>query len=78
MLYFALGLQQLAGLDGLIIPGGESTTLIQLMDASSFWKPLGAFVEAGKSIRGTCAGLILLARDVFNPFRKSLTGIFWK
>ncbi|HAG55272.1 MAG TPA: pyridoxal 5'-phosphate synthase glutaminase subunit PdxT, partial [Dehalococcoidia bacterium] len=52
---------QLEGLDGLIIPGGESTTLIKLMDVFDFWDPLRAWIEAGRPTFGTCAGAILLA-----------------
>jgi 5'-phosphate synthase pdxT subunit len=57
---------------GLIIPGGESTTLLKLMDAWSFVPALEKFHAAGKSIFGTCAGLILLAREVERPAQFSL------
>jgi 5'-phosphate synthase pdxT subunit len=63
---------ELDGLDGLIIPGGESTTLLKLMDAFRFWTPIETFHASGKPIFGTCAGLILLARDVENPHQRSL------
>lgn len=63
---------QLRDLSGLIIPGGESTTLIKLMDSGRFWDPLGDFAERGHPILGTCAGMILLAREVRNPPQKSL------
>jgi len=63
---------QLDGVDGLIIPGGESTTLLKLMDACAFWEPLGAFAAAGRPVFGTCAGMILLAREVVNPPQRSL------
>ncbi|NKB69722.1 MAG: pyridoxal 5'-phosphate synthase glutaminase subunit PdxT [Candidatus Latescibacteria bacterium] len=63
---------QLDQVHGLIMPGGESTTLIKLMDAYSFWEPLQAFAGAGKPILGTCAGMILLAGQVLNPAQKSL------
>jgi len=62
---------QLEGLDGLIIPGGESTTLIKLMDVFDFWDPLRAWIEAGRPTFGTCAGAILLAAEVRNPEQKS-------
>ena len=62
----------LADLDGLVIPGGESTTLIKLMDSSNFWESLQNFADAAKPILGTCAGMILLARQVDNPPQKSL------
>jgi 5'-phosphate synthase pdxT subunit len=63
---------QLGDVDGLIIPGGESTTLLRLMDEWRFGPVLEAFHRAGKPIFGTCAGLILLARDVENPRQLSL------
>jgi pyridoxal 5'-phosphate synthase pdxT subunit len=64
--------QELEGLDGLVIPGGESTTLLKLMDEWRFVPALEKFHGAGKPIFGTCAGLILLARDVENPRQSSL------
>jgi 5'-phosphate synthase pdxT subunit len=63
---------QLARVDGLIIPGGESTTLLKLMEAWDFVPALEKFHGAGKPLFGTCAGLILLARDVTNPKQWSL------
>ena len=63
---------QLDGLDALVIPGGESTTLIKLMDAFDFWEPLGAFIASGRPVFGTCAGAILLASEVLNPRQRCL------
>ena len=63
---------QLAGIQGLIIPGGESTTLLKLMESYDYWSALEAFVATGKPVLGTCAGLILLAREVLNPPQASL------
>jgi 5'-phosphate synthase pdxT subunit len=63
---------ELADVDGLIIPGGESTTLLKLMDAWGFVPALEKFHADGRPIFGTCAGLILLARDVENPKQFSL------
>jgi len=63
---------QLADLDGLIIPGGESTTLLKLIDAWGFVPTLEKFHADGKPIFGTCAGLILLAREVSSPTQPSL------
>ena len=63
---------QLADLDGLIIPGGESTTLLKLMDAWGFVPALEAFHASGAPIFGTCAGLIVTAREVTNPAQFSL------
>jgi 5'-phosphate synthase pdxT subunit len=57
---------------GLIMPGGESTTLLKLIDRWAFGPALQKFHAAGKPIFGTCAGLILLARDVQNPSQPSL------
>ena len=64
--------EQLADVDGLIMPGGESTTLLKLMHEWGFVPALEAFHGAGKPIFGTCAGLILLARDVESPRQFSL------
>ena len=63
---------QLEALDALVIPGGESTTLIKLMDAFDFWGPLDAFIASGRPVFGTCAGAILLASEVLNPRQRSL------
>jgi pyridoxal 5'-phosphate synthase pdxT subunit len=63
---------QLDEVDGLIMPGGESTTLLKLIDAWDFVPALEKFHAAGKPIFGTCAGLILCARDVDNPSQRSL------
>jgi 5'-phosphate synthase pdxT subunit len=62
---------ELEAVDGLVLPGGESTTLLRLM-GEEFPPALRAFHAAGKPIYGTCAGLILLARDVRNPRQSSL------
>ena len=52
------------GIDGLIIPGGESTTIGKLMVRYGFQEPIRGLAKAGKPLWGTCAGLILMARDV--------------
>ena len=65
-------IEQLADVDGLVIPGGESTTLLKLMDEWQFVPALGKFHAEGKPMFGTCAGLILLAREVENPRQPSL------
>ncbi len=54
----------LEGLDGLIIPGGESTTMCILAQKEGLIKPLQSFVRSGKTVWGTCAGMILLADHV--------------
>lgn len=56
--------EQLIGLNGLIIPGGESTTIGKLAVRWGLIEPLKAFVAAGKPVWGTCAGLIMLARSI--------------
>ena len=61
-----------AGLDGLILPGGESTTHLKLLDEEGLREPLMVFAKRGGAIFGTCAGAILLARDVRNPPQASL------
>jgi 5'-phosphate synthase pdxT subunit len=63
---------ELPAVDGLIIPGGESTTLLKLMDTWGFVPALEKFHAEGKPIFGTCAGLIVLAREVENPSQFSL------
>ncbi len=62
--------EQLGGLDGLIIPGGESGTFLKLLDADGLAQ-LRQFV-ATKPTFGTCAGCILLAREVENPSQAGL------
>jgi 5'-phosphate synthase pdxT subunit len=55
--------QQLEGLDGLIIPGGESTTIGKLAAQYGLLDPIRALANAGKPLWGTCAGMIFMARD---------------
>ena len=64
--------RQLDQIGGLIMPGGESTTLLKLLDEWEFVPALEKFHAAGKPVMGTCAGLILLARDVESPKQPSL------
>ncbi|WP_269773795.1 pyridoxal 5'-phosphate synthase glutaminase subunit PdxT [Bacillus safensis] len=56
--------EELESVDGLIIPGGESTTMRRLMDTYQFIDPIKAFAAQGKPIFGTCAGLIMLAKHI--------------
>ena len=56
--------EALGALDALILPGGESTTMSRLLDTSGLREPLGARLADGLPVLGTCAGLILLAREV--------------
>ena len=62
---------QLAGLDGLILPGGESTTMLRFLQKHGFFEALEEFC-ANRPVFGTCAGAILLAREVRNPVQRSL------
>jgi 5'-phosphate synthase pdxT subunit len=55
---------QLEGIDALIIPGGESTTIARLILSNGFQQPLRDFCASGKPTWGTCAGAILLAKEV--------------
>ncbi|MDQ0163930.1 pyridoxal 5'-phosphate synthase glutaminase subunit PdxT [Aeribacillus alveayuensis] len=55
---------QLEDIDGLILPGGESTTMRRLIDKYGFMEPLKKFIAGGKPVFGTCAGLILLAKKI--------------
>jgi 5'-phosphate synthase pdxT subunit len=54
----------LGALDALILPGGESTTVSQLLDSSGVRAPLAQLLADGLPVLGTCAGMILLAREV--------------
>lgn len=56
--------QDLAEVDGLIIPGGESTTIGKLAVQYKLLEPMQAFIDAGNAVWGTCAGLIFLAKDI--------------
>jgi len=61
---------ELADLDGLVLPGGESTTFLKHLERAGFYDALDAFVRS-KPVFGTCAGCILLAKDVSNPPQRS-------
>jgi 5'-phosphate synthase pdxT subunit len=65
---------QLDGLDGLIIPGGESTTFLKHLERDGFFTALDSFVRRTPTF-GTCAGVILLAQDVLNPAQASLAAL---
>jgi 5'-phosphate synthase pdxT subunit len=66
--------EDLADLDGLIIPGGESTTFLKHLERAGFFDALHTFVRH-KPTFGTCAGAILLAKDVTNPPQRSLAAM---
>jgi len=61
----------LRDLDGLILPGGESTTMLKFLERSQFFEVLKDFCST-RPVFGTCAGAILLATDVRNPAQRSL------
>jgi 5'-phosphate synthase pdxT subunit len=63
--------EELEGLDGLILPGGESTTMLKFLEKRHFFDALKQFCHK-RPVFGTCAGTILLARDVRNPVQRSL------
>jgi 5'-phosphate synthase pdxT subunit len=62
----------LEGLDGLVLPGGESTTHMKLLAEEGLLAPLVEHARRGMAIFGTCAGAILLAKEVRNPEQASL------
>jgi pyridoxal 5'-phosphate synthase pdxT subunit len=62
----------LAGCDGLILPGGESTTQLQFLEEEGLYDAIRKFSKQGGAVFGTCAGAILLANKVKNPPQGSL------
>ncbi|MFC4711733.1 pyridoxal 5'-phosphate synthase glutaminase subunit PdxT [Planococcus dechangensis] len=54
----------LSELDGLVLPGGESTAMRRLIDRADLLEPLRQFADNGKPMFGTCAGLVLLAKEI--------------
>ena len=54
----------LAGIDALVLPGGESTTIGKLLDRFELLEPLRERAEAGMPLYGTCAGMILMAKEI--------------
>jgi len=62
----------LACCDGLILPGGESTTQLQFLQEEGLYDAVRKFASNGRAIFGTCAGAILLATEVKNPAQASL------
>jgi 5'-phosphate synthase pdxT subunit len=63
--------QALVDLDGLVLPGGESSTHLKLIDRFGLQAPLDRFIETGRPVLVTCAGLILAAREVSHPSQRS-------
>jgi 5'-phosphate synthase pdxT subunit len=64
--------EDLAGVRGLVLPGGESTTMLKLMEGSGLAERLAELIRGGLPVLATCAGVILLAREVRNPAQRSL------
>ncbi len=65
---------QLVDLDGLVIPGGESTAIAKLMETYGFYEPIREHHDVGMAVWGTCAGAILIAREILDeaPGQRSL------
>lgn len=59
--------EELAGIDGLVVPGGESTTISKLAALFGLMEPLRAAIRGGLPVYGTCAGLIMLADKILDP-----------
>ncbi len=69
--------EDLSGVDALVLPGGESTTISMLLDSSGLFEPLAERLRDGMAAFGTCAGMILLAADVLDgrPDQRSFGAI---
>ncbi|MCY2955854.1 MAG: pyridoxal 5'-phosphate synthase glutaminase subunit PdxT [Planctomycetota bacterium] len=63
--------RDLAGIKALVLPGGESTTMLRLLDIEGLWEPMSHAVHSGMPVFATCAGMILLAERVENPVQRS-------
>jgi 5'-phosphate synthase pdxT subunit len=63
--------EQLKEIDGLVLPGGESTTMLKLLNIEGLMAPLAEFARE-KPVLATCAGVILMARRVSHPMQQSL------
>ncbi|MCU1223149.1 MAG: glutamine amidotransferase [Edaphobacter sp.] len=68
------GANGLPAIDGLIMPGGESTTMLKFLEHHNFFDTLQSFVATTPTF-GTCAGAILLAKDVEHPSQRSLAAL---
>lgn len=64
--------RELKGVDGLIIPGGESTTISRLMSAYNLMSEISALARAGMPVFGTCAGMILMAQKASDSYPEPL------
>lgn len=58
--------EELVGIDGLVLPGGESTTIAKLARIFNIFEPIQSYIKSGKPIYGSCAGLILLANRILD------------
>ena len=58
--------QDLASIDALVMPGGESTTMSQLLESSELFEPIKKLIQEGMPVFGTCAGMILLANKIID------------
>ena len=69
--------QELAAVDGLVLPGGESTTIVKLADRFGLLEPLRAAVRHGLPVYGSCAGMILLADRILDapPDQETVGGL---
>lgn len=69
--------EDLPGLDALVLPGGESTTMSMLLESSKLFNPIAEIITKGLPIFGTCAGMILLATNVLDarPDQRSFAAI---
>ena len=65
----------LAALDALVLPGGESTTMLNGLARDGLEAPVRDFVASGRRVLGTCAGVILLARNVTHPAQRSFAAL---
>jgi 5'-phosphate synthase pdxT subunit len=65
-------LDQLATVDGLIVPGGESTTVVRLLERAELSEPIVARVRRGMPLWGTCMGMIVAAREVADSDQPTL------
>lgn len=65
--------RELNALDGLIIPGGESTTMLTLMEGFGLIDPIKEMAKQGLPVWGTCAGMVLLAKSVSNYRMRTLS-----
>jgi pyridoxal 5'-phosphate synthase pdxT subunit len=68
--------EQLSGIDALFLPGGESTTITRLLQTSGLQGPLDAALRDGLAVFGTCAGLIVLAKDVHDQHGVAAAPVF--